>query len=57
MLARSSFENGADPNIHWKVFEEKMLPGLIEKGFVQKADTIAELAKKLGLPAAGSKRP
>ncbi len=46
------FENGADPNIHWKVFEEKMLPGLIEKGFVQKADTIAELAKKLGLPAA-----
>lgn len=45
------FENGADPNIHWKVFEEKMLPGLIEKGFVQKADTVKELAEKLGLPA------
>ncbi|MFQ8815486.1 MAG: FAD-binding protein [Sutterella wadsworthensis] len=29
-----------------------MLPGLIAKGYVQKADTIEELAKKLGLPAA-----
>ena len=46
------FENGADPNILWSVFAEKMLPGLIEKGFVVKADTIEELAKKLGLPAA-----
>ena len=27
-----------------------MLPGLIEKGFVVKADTIEELARKLGLP-------
>ena len=44
------FENGADPNILWSVFAEKMLPGLIEKGFVVKADTIEELARKLGLP-------
>ncbi len=44
------FENGADPNISWKIVEEKMLPGLIAKGYVQKADTIEELAKKLGLP-------
>ena len=44
------FENGADPNIPWQVFEQKFLPGLLEKGFVQKADTIEELAKKLGLP-------
>ena len=43
-------ENGADPNILWSVFAEKMLPGLIEKGFVVKADTIEELARKLGLP-------
>lgn len=45
------FENGADPNISWKIVEEKMLPGLIAKGYVQKADTIEELARKLGLPA------
>ena len=44
------FANGADPNIPWKVVKEKMLPGLIAKGFVQQADTIEELAKKLGLP-------
>lgn len=44
------FENGADPNISWKIVEQKMLPGLIEKGFVQKADTIEDLAHKLGLP-------
>ena len=44
------FENGADPNIPWQVFEQKFLPGLLEKGFVQKADTIEDLAKKLGLP-------
>lgn len=46
------FENGAEPNIPWQVFEEKMLPGLIAKGYVQKADTIEELARKLGLPPA-----
>ena len=45
------FENGADPNISWKVVKEKMLPGLIEKGYVVQADTIEELAQKLGLPA------
>ena len=44
------FANGADPNIPWKVVKEKMLPRLIAKGFVQQADTIEELAKKLGLP-------
>ena len=45
------FENGADPNISWKVVKEKMLPGLIEKGYVVQADTIEELAQNLGLPA------
>lgn len=45
------FENGADPSISWKVVKEKMLPGLIEKGYVVQADTIEELAQKLGLPA------
>ncbi len=45
------FENGADPNISWKVVKEKMLPGLIEKGYVVQADTIEELAQKLSLPA------
>ena len=44
------FANGADPNIPWKVVKERMLPGLIEKGFVKQADTIEELAAKLGLP-------
>ncbi|MGN1150075.1 MAG: FAD-binding protein, partial [Sutterella sp.] len=46
-----NFENGADPNIPWQVVQQKMLPGLIAKGFVQQADTIEELARKLGLPA------
>lgn len=49
------FENGADPNIPWQVVKEKMLPGLIEKGYVVKADTIEELARKLGLPEAAVK--
>lgn len=44
------FENGAEPNISWKVVKEKMLPALVEKGYVVKADTIEELATKLGLP-------
>ena len=43
------FANGADPNIPWQVVESKMLPGLIEKGFVVKADTIEEFAQKLQL--------
>lgn len=45
------FENGADPNIPYQVIESGMLPGLIESGFVMKADTVEELADKLGLPA------
>ncbi len=45
------FENGADPNIPFVAIERGMLPGLIEAGFVVKADTIEELAEKLGLPA------
>lgn len=44
------FENGAAPNIPWQRVE-KMLPGLIEKGFLIKADTIEGLARGLGLPA------
>ena len=46
------FENGADPNRTWKQEHDKNLPALIAKGYVQKADTIEELAKKLGLPPA-----
>lgn len=45
------FENGADPNIPYAVIENGMLPGLIENGFVMQADTLPELAEKLGLPA------
>lgn len=45
------FENGADPNIPYQVIEGEMLPGLIADGFVFQADTIEELAEKLGLPA------
>lgn len=45
------FENGADPNIPYQAIEGGMLPGLIESGFVSQADTIEELAQKLGLPA------
>ena len=44
------FENGADPNISWQVFQEKYFPVLLEKGFLMKADTIEELAEKLHLP-------
>lgn len=44
------FENGADPNIPWQVFQEKYFPVLLEKGFLMKADTIEELAEKLHLP-------
>ena len=45
------FENGADPNIPFQAIAGGMLPGLIENGFVQQADTIEELAEKLELPA------
>ena len=44
------FENGADPNIPWQVFQKKHFPVLLEKGFLMQADTIEELAEKLGLP-------
>lgn len=44
------FENGAQPNIPWQVFQKKYFPVLLEKGFLMKADTIEELAEKLLLP-------
>lgn len=44
------FENGADPNIPWQVFQKKYLPVLLEKGFLMKADTIEDLARQLRLP-------
>ena len=50
------FANGAEPNIPWFVVKDKMLPGLIKSGFVQQADTIEELAKKLGLPVEAVKK-
>ena len=44
------FDNGAPPNRYyddcWKSNEE-----LIEKGYIQKADTLEELAQKLNIPA------
>lgn len=46
------FENGAQPNIPWQVFQKKYFPVLLEKGFLMKADTIEELAEKLLLPPA-----
>ena len=50
------FENGADPHNSYEVVRDRMLPGLLAKGFVVKADTIEELARKLGLPAEELKR-
>lgn len=50
------FENGAEPNILWKVFQQRMLPNLIKKGFVVQADSIEELAQKLHLPVAELKK-
>lgn len=44
------FENGADPNIPYQTIRDKMLPDLITKKFVIKADTLEELARGLGLP-------
>ena len=49
------FENGAAPNRLWKVILDKQLPKLVEDGYVMKADTIEELAEKLGLPPAALK--
>ena len=42
--------NGARPIFAWEFIESTVLPKLIEDGFVQKADTIEELAQKLRLP-------
>ena len=44
------FDNGAAPNIPMAVVKG-MNDGLIEKGYIQKADTIEELAQKLNIPA------
>ncbi len=44
------FENGAEPNISFQVIADHMLPDLITNGFVQKADSLEELAIKLKLP-------
>lgn len=46
------FENGADPNIPYQVFQKKYFPVLLEKGFLIKADTIEDLARLLKLPPA-----
>lgn len=42
--------NGARPIFEWQFIESTVLPQLIKDGFVQKADTIEELAEKLRLP-------
>ena len=44
------FDNGAAPNNGIEVVEQ-MNAGLMESGYIQQADTIEELAEKLGLPA------
>lgn len=44
------YPNGAPPNMPIQA-AAGMIDGLIEEGYVQKADTIEELAKKLNLPA------
>ena len=44
------FDNGAAPNIPMEAIVG-MNQGLMEKGYIQQADTIEELAEKLGLPA------
>ncbi len=44
------FENGADPNIPYQVYEKKYLQECLQKGFVKQADTIEDLARQLGLP-------
>ena len=47
--------NGARPIFAWQFIESTILPKLIADGFVQKADTIEELAEKLRLPPAALK--
>ena len=44
------FENGAEQNVTWESIYNKALPDMVKSGHVIKADTIDELAKKLGLP-------
>lgn len=44
------FENGTDPKIAAETIEKFMLPGLVKNGYVQKADTIEDLAVKLEMP-------
>ena len=44
------FDNGAAPNMPFAA-TAKINEGLIEKGYIQQADTIEELAKKLNVPA------
>ena len=45
------FSNGAEPNHMYTEMRDKVLPSLVRDGFAFKADSIEELAKKLGLPA------
>jgi hypothetical protein len=45
------FDNGAPPNIPIAAIMG-MNAGLLEKGYIQQADTIEELAQNLGIPAA-----
>ena len=44
------FANGAEPNHMYTEMRDKVLPDLIKEGFVQQADSIEELARKLQLP-------
>lgn len=48
--------NGARPIFAWQFIESTILPKLIADGFVQKADTIEELATKLRLPVEALKK-
>ena len=43
--------NGAEPNHMYTEMRDKVLPSLVKDGFAFKADSIEELARKLGLPA------
>ena len=45
------FDNGAKNNIPFDVVWDNMNAKLIEDGYIQQADTIEELAEKLGIPA------
>ena len=46
-----TFSNGAEPNHMYTEMRDKVLPSLVKDGFAFKADSIEELARKLGLPA------